>query len=195
MRKKSKEIWIPPAEEVAQERERLSHRKEFRRILRSTIYVLTATIAVAVLLATMFLPVMQITGSSMEPTLANGQVVLLWRTSKFKTGDLCGFYYQNKVLIKRVIGTPGDWVDIDENGRVSVNGVLLDEPYVSGYSLGECDIAFPYQVPDNKFFVLGDHRNVSIDSRSTTVGCVDKDLIVGRVILRVWPLSEIAVYG
>lgn len=195
MKKKSKELWIPSAEEVAEERERLSSHREFRRVLRSTLYVVTAAVAIAVLLATLLLPVMQITGASMEPTLDNGEVVLLWRTDQFTTGDLCGFYYQNKILIKRVIGVPGDWVNIDGNGRVYVNDVLLDEPYVSSYSLGECDIQFPYQVPDNKFFVLGDHRDVSIDSRSTTVGCVDKDMIVGRVILRVWPLSKISVFG
>lgn len=198
MRKKSKkqsqEVWIPSMEEVERERERIGHRTQFKSVLRSTLYVLFGAIAVAIIFVTLLMPVLQVTGTSMEPTMENGQVVILWKTTNFKTGDLCGFYYQNKVLLKRVIGVPGDWVNIDEDGRVYVNDVLLDEPYVSKYTLGECDIQFPYQVPENKFFVLGDHREASIDSRSTVVGCIGEDQIVGRVVFRIWPLSEFTIF-
>ncbi len=186
----NKEVWIPSLEEVERERKRIRRGKRFRSTMRSTTYVLLATVAVVIIIVSLFMPVMQVTGTSMEPTLESGNVVVLWKTGKFETGDLCGFYYQNKVLIKRIIGTPGDWVNIDEDGYVSVNGKLLDEPYISEHSLGENDLTFPYQVPDNKFFVLGDHRETAMDSRSEAIGCVERDQLVGRVLLRVWPLKE-----
>ena len=188
-----KPIDIPSMDAVDAERRRLAYRSRYRRVLRSTVYALVVVAAVAVLLATLFLPVLQVSGDSMNPTLQNGDVILLLKTDNLKTGDLCGFYWQNKLLLKRIIGGPGDVINIAPDGKVSVNGEELDEPYVDELALGECDIKFPYQVPDNRYFVMGDHRTTSIDSRSTVIGCVEKSQIVGRVFLRVLPLSGISL--
>ena len=182
---------IPSTEEVKAERERLAYR--YPRVLRSTIYALVVVAAVAVLLATLFLPVLQVSGDSMNPTLQDKDVIVLVKSGSLKTGDLCGFYWQNKLLLKRVIGLPGDIISLDENGVVTVNGTVLDEPYVDELALGECDIKFPYQVPENRYFVLGDHRATSIDSRSSVIGCVEKNQIVGKVFIRVWPLSSFSL--
>ena len=168
-------------------------RRRYLRVLRSTVYALLVVAAVAVLLATLFLPVLQVSGDSMNPTLQDKDIILLVKTSDMKTGDLCGFYWQNKLLLKRVIGLPGDVVTLDEDGVVTVNGQTLDEPYVDELALGECDIKFPYQVPENRYFVLGDHRATSIDSRSSVIGSVEKSQIVGKVFLRVWPLSSFSL--
>ena len=184
---------IPSTEEVKAERERLAYRSRYTRVLRSTIYALVVVAAVAVLLATLFLPVLQVSGDSMNPTLQDKDVIVLVKSGSLKTGDLCGFYWQNKLLLKRVIGLPGDIISLDENGVVTVNGTVLDEPYVDELALGECDIKFPYQVPENRYFVLGDHRATSIDSRSSVIGCVEKNQIVGRVFIRVWPLSSFSL--
>ena len=184
---------IPSTEEVAAERERLAYQNRFQRVLRSTVYILVVVAAAAVLLATLFLPVLQVSGDSMNPTLQDRDIILLVKTGDMKTGDLCGFYWQNKLLLKRVIGLPGDIISLDENGVVTVNGTVLDEPYVDELALGECDIKFPYQVPENRYFVLGDHRATSIDSRSSVIGSVEKSQIVGKVFLRVWPLSSFSL--
>lgn len=185
-----KTIRIPAAEDVAAERQRLKKRREYTRILRNTVYVLIVTAAIAALLATLFLPVLQVSGDSMEPTLENQDVILLRKTENLKTGDLCGFYWQNKLLLKRVIAGPGDVVDIDQNGVVSVNGQDLYEPYVDELSLGNTDLTYPYQVPDGRYFVLGDHRAVSVDSRNSAIGCIETEQIIGKVILRIWPLNR-----
>lgn len=184
---------IPSTEEVKAERERLAYRSRYTRVLRSTIYALVVVAAVAVLLATLFLPVLQVSGDSMNPTLQDKDVIVLVKSGSLKNGDLCGFYWQNKLLLKRVIGLPGDIISLDENGVVTVNGTVLDEPYVDELALGECDIKFPYQVPENRYFVLGDHRATSIDSRSSVIGCVEKNQIVGKVFIRVWPLSSFSL--
>ena len=184
---------IPSTEEVKAERERLAYRSRYTRVLRSTIYALVVVAAVAVLLATLFLPVLQVSGDSMNPTLQDKDVIVLVKSGSLKTGDLCGFYWQNKLLLKRVIGLPGDIISLDENGVVTVNGTVLDEPYVDELALGECDIKFPYQVPENRYFVLGDHRATSIDSRSSVIGSVEKNQIVGKVFIRVWPLSSFSL--
>ena len=183
---------IPSTEEVKAERERLAYRSRYSRVLRSTIYALVVVAAVAVLLATLFLPVLQVSGDSMNPTLQDKDVIVLVKSGSLKTGDLCGFYWQNKLLLKRIIGGPGDVISIDRSGVVTVNGEALEEPYVDELALGECDLKFPYQVPENRYFVMGDHRSTSIDSRSTVIGCVDKSQIVGKVFLRVWPLSRLS---
>lgn len=194
MRKKILELSmdnIPTAEQLNSEVRQIKYRKDFKKILKSTISSLIVVAAIAVLVAMLLLPVLRVTGSSMTPTLENDELVICSKRSNFKSGDIVAFYYNNKILLKRVIGVAGDIIDISDDGTVYVNGTELDEPYVSEKSLGTCDIKLPYQVPDNRVFVMGDHRSVSVDSRSTTVGCIADEYIIGRVILRLWPFENI----
>ncbi len=186
-------ITIPSMEEVETEKKRLEYQKRYRATLRTTIYALIVVAAVSILLATLFLPVLQVSGTSMEPTLSDKDVVVLLSNGKFQTGDLVGFYYQNKLLLKRVIGGPGDIIDIDAEGNVTVNGEALDEPYVTEKALGETDLSYPYQVPESRYFVMGDNRTTSIDSRTTEIGCIEKEQIVGKVVIRVWPLNQMKI--
>ncbi len=169
---------------------RIRHRQKYRRVLRSTFFTLIVVAAFAVLVATLWMPVLRIYGSSMSPSLRDGDIVISVKDTTPEPGDIIAFYYNNKILVKRIIASPGEWVDIDESGNVFVNSIPLDEPYINEKALGECNIEFPYQVPEAKYFVLGDHRSVSTDSRNTAVGCVSEEQIVGRIIFRVWPLSD-----
>ena len=187
-------VPLPTKKPVEAERKRYRRQKAYNKALGGTIYVLTIVAAVAVLIATLILPVLQIEGTSMEPTLVNGDIVLLTKTTRFTRGELCGFSWNNKLLIKRVIGVPGDWIEIDTNGTVYLNGEMLDEPYAQQLAVGECDLEFPFQVPQEEYFVLGDMRETSIDSRTTLIGCVKKDQIVGKVFFRVWPLKTIRLF-
>ena len=168
---------------------REEQKKRFRSILRSTVFVLATVAAITVLVATLLFPVMRIYGSSMKPTLEDGEIVVALKVKDFSKGDLIAFYYNNKLLIKRVICGPGDWVNLTEDGTVYVNGTPLEEPYVSEKSFGTCDLELPYQVPAGQYFVMGDHRSTSIDSRSSMVGCVTDEQIVGKILIRVWPLA------
>ncbi len=185
-----RDVQIPSMAEVEAERARLSTKRRFLRVLLSTVSMLLVVAAAAALAATLFLPVLRVSGDSMTPALQDRDVILLWKTDKLKSGDLIGFYWQNKLLLKRVIGLPGDVISIDDQGIVTRNGQVLQEDYVQEHALGECSVSFPYQVPDNHYFVLGDHRSTSIDSRSSIIGCVEKGQVIGKVILKVWPLSE-----
>ena len=168
LREKKKEVSLPTKKQVETERKRYRRQKAYNKALRGTVYVLTIVAAVAVLISTLILPVIQIEGTSMEPTLHNGDIVLLMKTTRFDHGDLCGFTWNNKLLMKRVIGLPGDWIEIDTDGRIYLNGEKLEEPYVQQHALGECDLEFPFQVPQEQYFVIGDMRESSIDSRNTT---------------------------
>lgn len=179
---------LPSAEQVKAECSSIDKKAKNRKFIRNTIAVLIVVAAVAVLLSTLFLPVIQVSGDSMEPTLHNGDIIVLYKTKEFETGQLCCVSWQNKLLLKRVIGNPGDKIDIDANGDVYVNNILLDEPYAINKCIGECDITFPYVVPDGKLFVLGDRRDTSIDSRSSAIGCIDYDQITGQVLFKIWPL-------
>ena len=158
-------------------------------MLKNALYTLITVSAVSILIAVLLLPVLRIYGTSMTPTLEESDIVLSVKGGKFETGDVIAFYYNNKILVKRVIAQTGDWVNIEDDGTVYVNGEQIDEPYVSAKSLGECDIELPYQVPEGRVFVMGDHRDVSIDSRSTTIGCIAEEQVVGRIIFRIWPFD------
>ena len=192
--RKKKEVSLPTKKQVETERKRYRRQKAYNKALRGTIYVLTIVAAVAVLIATLVLPVLQIEGTSMEPTLSNGDIVLLMKTTRFERGDLCAFTWNNKLLVKRVVGLPGDWIEIDTDGTVYLNGDKLDEPYVQQTALGECDLEFPFQVPQEQYFVIGDMRESSIDSRNSLIGCIPKDQIVGKVFFRVWPFKSIQFF-
>lgn len=183
---------IPTAKQIEAEILREKYNRKYRQVLKSTIYSLIVVAAIAVLIATLAFPVLQISGSSMEPTLNDEEIVVLIKTTNMKRGQLCCFSYQNKLLIKRVVGLPGDSIHVDADGYVYVNGNLLEEPYVIDRALGECDITFPCNVTDNHYFVLGDHRSTSIDSRSSVIGLVSEEYIVGRIFLRVWPFDTMS---
>lgn len=185
----TKETSLPTAEQLDMERRRLRYKRRYNRTLRSTVAILIVVAALAVLAVTLWMPVLRVYGSSMAPTLHNGEILVSVKTKDFSSGDIIAFYHGNKLLIKRYIAGPSDYVNVDEDGNVSVNGTRLDEPYLAEKAYGEADIEFPYQVPDQRYFVMGDNRSVSIDSRSSIVGCIAGDQIVGKVVFRVWPLS------
>ncbi|WP_413251614.1 signal peptidase I [Streptococcus halichoeri] len=179
------------SETLAKELDRLNYRKRFVEVVKNTVYVLMAVAASAILIAVLWLPVLRIYGHSMNKTLVAGDVVLTVKGSDFKTGDVIAFYYNNKVLIKRVIAQSGDWVNVDTRGNVYVNQKQLKEPYVLKKALGKNNIKYPYQVPDKKIFVMGDNRQASIDSRNTAVGDIAKEQLVGKVAFRIWPLDKL----
>ena len=186
-----KKIEIPDVELLKKELDRVNYKTNYRSVLKSTIFMLVVVAAIAVLVATTWLPVLQIYGSSMTPTLNEGEVVVSVKGSSFEQGDLIAFYYGNKILVKRCIATPGQWVDIDEDGNVYVDGNRLNEPYVKEKAFGDCDIKLPYQVPEDRYFCMGDHRETSVDSRNSSVGCISKEQIIGRIFFRIWPLNDL----
>jgi signal peptidase I len=182
---------VPSIEQLEEELGREKYKLRYRRTLRSTLSLLAIAAAIAILIVTLWMPVLQIYGTSMSPTLTDGNIVVLFKNTNVEQGDLVAFYYNNKILIKRAIAFQGDWIDIKEDGTVYVNDEKLDEPYLTEKALGECDLEMPYQVPDGKIFVMGDHRSVSIDSRSSQIGCVSEEQLVGKLALRVWPLKKV----
>lgn len=191
VRNPKKRIIIPSLTEIQRERKRIRREAYYRQALRGTISVLVVVAAVAVLIATLFLPILQISGDSMSPTLEHDDIVVLLKTKGLERGNLIGFYYQGKILLKRVVALPEDEVAIDAEGNVYVNGEVLEEPYVTDKKLGDCDLEFPYQVPGTGYFVLGDRRSNSVDSRNSAIGAISREDIIGKVFIRVWPISEI----
>lgn len=188
-----KNIAVPTTEELGAELERVRGRKRFLKLLYNTVASLIVVAAVAVLVSMLFLPALRVTGVSMTPTLHNDELVVCRRIGGFEKGDIIAFYHNNKILLKRVIGVAGDVIDIKSDGSVYVNGEKLDEPYVDSLSYGTCDIELPYQVPDNRYFVMGDHRSESIDSRTKEIGCIVEEMIIGKVIWCIWPLGSIKI--
>lgn len=188
---RKKALEFPSVKQLEAELKREKYKRRYHSVLRSTIYTLITVAAIAILVATLWLPVLQVYGSSMTPTLKDGEIIFTVKTSKFEPGDVVAFYYNNKILVKRVIGSSGEWIDIDEEGTVFVNQKELQEPYAKDKTLGECDIDLPYQVPDGRIFVMGDHRSTSIDSRNSSIGCVAQEQIVGKIVFRIWPLNRI----
>ena len=168
---------------------------ELKKKWKRQIYIPAAAALAVILIVTIWMSVLKIYGSSMTPTLEEGDIVLSVKESQPEGGELIAFYLGNKILVKRCIAGPGQWVDIDENGNVYVDGELLAEPYLEEKDFGECDIELPYQVPENRYFCMGDRRSVSMDSRHTNVGCVSGEQIIGKVVFRVWPLSRIGSIG
>lgn len=177
--------------ELRQELRRVKYNNKFAATLFNTIGTLVVVAAAAILVANLWLPILKVTGTSMSPTLQEGQVLMASKGHDFKTGDVIAFYYNNKILVKRVIAMPGDWVNISDDGTVYVNDIAIDEPYLKEKALGDCNIELPYQVPESKIFVMGDNRSVSLDSRNTAIGCVSEEQVVGKITFAIWPLSKI----
>lgn len=193
---KKKELKnAPDISQLEAELSRIKYRKKYGRVMKSTVFTLITVAAIAILVATLWMPVLQIYGVSMTPTLTDGDIVISVRTGELKQGDIVAFYYNNKILVKRVIAAAGDVVDIKEDGTVFVNGKELNEPYLAEKAFGECNIELPYQVPESRIFVMGDHRSVSVDSRNKSVGCVAEEQVVGKLVFRVWPFDVFGKIG
>ncbi|WP_288887300.1 signal peptidase I [uncultured Eubacterium sp.] len=191
--KEQDEIILPTALQIEDEISRLKNRRDYIHILFNTIASLIVVAAIAVLISSFLLPVLRVTGTSMTPTLTNGTVVVCKRTTSLKRGDIVAFYYNNKVLLKRVIGLPGDYIEVRTDGTVLVNNEAIDEPYIDSPSYGENDLTYPYQVPEDRYFVMGDHRSTSVDSRSKTIGCVSEEEVLGKVKMAIWPIDKFKI--
>ncbi len=189
-RKRKKPLEMPELSQLKAELKRERYQRRYGSVLRSTIYSLVVVAACAILVAVLWMPVLRIYGNSMTPTVSAGEIVVSWKGSSFAQGDLIAMYYANKLLVKRVIAGPGEWVDIDEDGNVFVNEKPLDEPYLVEKALGDCDIELPFQVPEDRYFVMGDHRSTSADSRLASIGPIPAEDVVGRIIFRVWPVER-----
>jgi len=188
---KKADLDLPPIQDIKAELDREKWKRRYSRMFRSTASTMLVVAAAVILIVTFWLPVLQIYGSSMTPTLRDGEVIFFTKTSNLEPGDIAAFYYNNKILVKRVICGPGDWIDIDEDGMVYINDVRLEEPYLVEKALGDCNIDLPFQVPAGNYFVMGDHRSTSADSRNTAVGCVSQEQVIGKILFRIWPLNRL----
>jgi len=191
MKKKKKELKIPTTQEIKKELNYEIYKFKYKNLLTNTISILIVVIAISIILATFFFPILEIKGSSMEPNIKQNDIVVSIKTNNIKNGDIIAFYYNNKILVKRVIAKSSDWVNIDKKGNVYVNNVLQKEEYLDKKSYGNIDISFPYQVPEESYFVLGDDRESSIDSRNSLIGCIKNEEIIGKIIFRIWPFKRI----
>lgn len=188
--KKSKEeIIIPSTKELEAELHNEKYKSKYKKILKSTVYVLLIVVAISAIVATLVFPVLKIYGTSMSPVVNNGDVVVAVKKNKFNSSDVVAFYYNNRILVKRIIATPQDWVNIDEDGKIYVNNVLLDESYTYGKTV-QGDIEYPFQVPSDSYFVLSDQREIMVDSRNKEIGCIKQEDIVGKVVFKVWPIGR-----
>ena len=191
--KKSKIQRLPETSTIQAAYQKATYHKTFWETIRSTVFMLVVVAAFAILVAVLFLPILRIYGHSMKGTLDSGDIVVSVKSNEFETSDVVAFYYNNNILVKRVIAESGDWVDMDKEGNVYVNNKKLNEPYLKKKDYGHTDIEFPYQVPENRIFVMGDNREVSIDSRNTSIGTVSDEQIVGKLVLKIWPLQEMSI--
>ena len=189
--KEKRIVGSPSAAQVETELNRIKYKQQYWNVMRSTASILILVAAIAVLVATLWLPVLQIYGGSMTPALNEDDIVLSIKSKEYEYGDIIAFYYNNKILVKRVIASSGEWVELDDEGNLYINGKLMDEPYVQEKALGDCDIKMPYQVPEERVFVMGDHRSISVDGRNSAVGCVAEEQIVGRLVFKIWPLDNL----
>ena len=195
MKKKAeiKEIKMPTTSQLEQELHREKYRFRYKSLLKNTVYTLLIVVAISVLVATLAFPVLQIYGKSMAPTLTEDDIVVCIKKNEYKQGDIIAFYYNNKILVKRVIATSMEWVEIETDGSVYVNDRLLEEKYIKKKSLGDADIEFPYQVKEDTYFVLGDQRKTSIDSRNSEIGAISKEDIIGKILFKVWPIKNFGI--
>lgn len=193
MKPKQQITLIPTVAQFEKELRRENYKSKYKKVLRSTVYTLVIVAAFSVLVATLLLPVLQIYGNSMAPTLNEGEIVVSVKSGNFQCGDVIAFYFNNRILVKRIIAASGQWVSMDEAGNVYVDNELLEESYLTEKSCGESDIDYPFQVPENTYFVMGDHRATSVDSRSSVIGCIAKEEIVGKIVFAVWPLKNFGV--
>lgn len=191
--KKDQILIVPTTKELEQELNRESYKLKYKKLLKSTIYILIIVVSISVIVATFLFPVLKIYGESMKPNLKENDIVLCVKNAKYKPGNIIAFYYNNKILVKRVIAKSSDWVNIDEEGNVYVNDKLIEENYIKEKMRGESDIKYPYQVPEGSYFVLGDKRDTSVDSRSSLIGTISSEDIIGKIIFRVWPLKQIRI--
>lgn len=179
-------------EKIKEDYKTRKNREKFFYELKKTIGFFLVIISVGIIISSFWVRVLTIYGTSMSPNLTAKDTVVAFKKDQYKSGDVIAFYYNNKVLVKRVIATSGDWVNISNNGNVIINDKEIKEKYLlkSSKSIGKTDIKLPYQVPENKIFVMGDHRSVSIDSRNKIIGSIGKEQIIGKIKFIIWPLSR-----